>query len=165
LCLFRNLATLILLLSRLNRSIFSWQQIPYKISCITSRTASVTGELQSQVPVTWLSLHFWWKMTFNPSLKIHRFTINEFRCLANGRSDQGGCRAKWNNCIPQDIDTSCRYDNDHRWFPQAMYVTESHHIVLIKFSLLNRTTLTFVLKLSPLQVAKFDGLVGCNCST
>jgi hypothetical protein len=29
-------------------------------------------------------------------------------------------------------------------------------IVLIKFSLLNRTTLTFVLKLSPLQVAKFD---------
>ena len=39
---------------------------------------------------------------------------------------------------------------------QAMYVTESHHIVLIKFSLLNRTTLTFVLKLSPLQVAKFD---------
>ena len=75
-CLFRNLATLILLLSRLNRSIFSWQQIPYKISCITSRTASVTGELQSQVPVTWLSLHFWWKMTFNPSLKIHRFTIN-----------------------------------------------------------------------------------------
>ncbi len=41
-----------------------------------SRTASVTGELQSQVPVTWLSLHFWWKMTFNPSLKIRRFTIN-----------------------------------------------------------------------------------------
>ena len=41
-----------------------------------SRTASVTGELQSQVPVTWLSLHFWWKMTFNPSLKILRFTIN-----------------------------------------------------------------------------------------
>jgi hypothetical protein len=37
-----------------------------------------------------------------------------------------------------------------------MYVTESHHIVLIKFSVLNRTTLTFVLKLSPLQVAKFD---------
>jgi hypothetical protein len=36
-----------------------------------------------------------------------------------------------------------------------MYVTESHHIVLIKFSLLNRTTLTFVLKLSPLQVAKY----------
>jgi hypothetical protein len=35
-------------------------------------------------------------------------------------------------------------------------VTESHHIVLIKFSLLNRTTLIFVLKLSPLQVAKFD---------
>jgi hypothetical protein len=80
---------------------------------------------------------------------------NEFRCLANGRSNQGGCRAKWNNCIPQDIDTSCLYDNDPRWFPQAMYVTESHHIVLI-FSLLNRTTLTFVLKLSPLQVAKFD---------
>ena len=48
------------------------------------------------------------------------------------------------------------YDNDPRWFPQAMYVTESHHIVLIKFSLLNRTTLTFVVKLSPLQVAKFD---------
>ena len=41
-----------------------------------SRTASVTGELQSQVPVTWFSLHFWWKMTFNPSLKIRRFTIN-----------------------------------------------------------------------------------------
>jgi hypothetical protein len=39
---------------------------------------------------------------------------------------------------------------------QAMYVTENHHIVLIKFSLLNRTTLTFILKLSPLQVAKFD---------
>ena len=81
---------------------------------------------------------------------------NEFRCLANGRSDQGGCRAKWNNCIPQDIDTNCRYDNDPRLFPQAMYVTESHHIVLIKFSLLNRTTLTFVLKFSPLQVAQFD---------
>jgi hypothetical protein len=44
-----------------------------------SRTASVTGELQSQVPVTWLSLHFWWKMTFNPSLKIRRFTINSYR--------------------------------------------------------------------------------------
>jgi hypothetical protein len=66
------------------------------------------------------------------------YHFNEFRCLANGRSDQGGCKAKWNNCIPQDIDTSCRYDNDPRWFPQAMYVTESHHIVLIKFSLLNR---------------------------
>ena len=39
---------------------------------------------------------------------------DEFRCLANGRYDQGGCRAKWNNCIPQDIDTSCRYDNDPR---------------------------------------------------
>ena len=27
--------------------------------------------------ITWrLSLHFWWKMTFNPSLKIRRFTIN-----------------------------------------------------------------------------------------
>jgi hypothetical protein len=51
--------------------------------------------------------------------------------------DQGGCSAKWNNCIPQDIDTSCRYDNDPRWFPQAMDVT-------------------FVLKFSPLQVAKFD---------
>jgi hypothetical protein len=70
--------------------------------------------------------------------------------------NQGGCRAKWNNCIPQDIDISCRYDNDPRWFPQALYVTESHHIVLIKCSLLNRTTLTFVLKLSPLQVTKFD---------
>jgi hypothetical protein len=45
-------------------------------SVCNSRTASVTGELQSQVPVTWLSLHFWWKMTFNPSLKIRRFTIN-----------------------------------------------------------------------------------------
>jgi hypothetical protein len=22
--------------------------------------------------------------------------------------DQGGCRTKWHNCIPQDIDTSCR---------------------------------------------------------
>jgi hypothetical protein len=54
---------------------------------------------------------------------------NEFRCLANGRYDQGGCRAKWNNCVPQDIDTSCRYDNDPRWFPQALYVTESHHKV------------------------------------
>jgi hypothetical protein len=31
-----------------------------------------------------------------------------------------------------------------------MDVTESHHIVLIKFSDLNRTTSTFVLKLSPL---------------
>jgi hypothetical protein len=71
-------------------------------------------------------------------------------------ANQGGCRAKWDNCIPQDIDTSCRYDNDPRWFPQAMYVTESHHIVLIKFSHLNRTTSTYVLKLSPLQVAKFD---------
>jgi hypothetical protein len=37
-----------------------------------------------------------------------------------------------------------------------MDVTESHHIVLIKFSDLNRTTSTFVLKLSPLQVATFD---------
>jgi hypothetical protein len=37
-----------------------------------------------------------------------------------------------------------------------MAVTESHHIVLIKFSDLNRTTSTFVLKLSSLQVAKFD---------
>ena len=64
--------------------------------------------------------------------------------------DQGGCRTKWHNCIPQDIDTSCRYDNDPRWFPQEAIN------VLIKFSLLNRTTLTFVLKLSPLQVAKFD---------
>jgi hypothetical protein len=36
-----------------------------------------------------------------------------------------------------------------------MYVTESHHIVLIKFSDLNRTTSTFVLKLSPPQVATF----------
>jgi hypothetical protein len=34
--------------------------------------------------------------------------------------------------------------NDPRWFPQAMDVTESHHIVLIKFSDLNRTTSTFV---------------------
>jgi hypothetical protein len=47
--------------------------------------------------------------------------------------DQGGCSTKWNNCIPQDIDTSCRYDNAPRWFPQAMDVTESHYIVLIKF--------------------------------
>jgi hypothetical protein len=86
---------------------------------------------------------------------VFRKTMN-FECLANGRSDQGGCRAKWNNCIPQDIDTNCRYDNDPRLFSQAMYVTESHHIVLIKFSLLNRTNLTFDLKLSPLQVAKFD---------
>ena len=39
---------------------------------------------------------------------------NKFRCLANGRSDQGGCRAKWDNSIPQDIETSCRYDNDPR---------------------------------------------------
>ena len=31
-----------------------------------------------------------------------------------------------------------------------------HHIVLIKFSDLNRTTSTFVLKLSPLQLATFD---------
>jgi hypothetical protein len=37
-----------------------------------------------------------------------------------------------------------------------MDVTESHHILLIKFSHLNRTTLTFVLKFSPLQVAKFN---------
>jgi hypothetical protein len=37
-----------------------------------------------------------------------------------------------------------------------MNVTKSHHIVLIKFSHLNRTTSTFALKLSPLQVAKFD---------
>jgi hypothetical protein len=66
------------------------------------------------------------------SMFVHHRCVpkdNEFRCLANGRSDQGGCRAKWNNCIPQlaqDIDTSCQYDNDPRWFPQAMYVTESH---------------------------------------
>jgi hypothetical protein len=70
--------------------------------------------------------------------------------------DQGGCRTKWHNCIPQDIDTSCQYDNDPIWFPQAMDVTESHHIVLIKCSDLNRTTSTFVLKLSPLKVATFD---------
>ena len=69
---------------------------------------------------------------------------------------QGGCSTKWNNCIPQDIDTSCRYDNDPRWFPQAMDVTESHHIVLITFSHLNRTTSTFVLKFSPLQVVQFN---------
>ena len=49
---------------------------PNGIKTTHSRTASVTGELQSQVPVTWLSLHFWWKMTCNPSLKIRRFTIN-----------------------------------------------------------------------------------------
>jgi hypothetical protein len=67
--------------------------------------------------------------------------------------DQGGCSTKWNNCIPQDIDTSCRYANDPRWFPQVMDVTESHHIVLNKCSHLNRTTSTFVLKFSPLQVA------------
>ena len=48
--------------------------------------------------------------------------------------DQGGCSTKWNKCIRQDIDTSCRYDNDPRWFPKAMDVTESHLIVLIKFS-------------------------------
>ena len=70
--------------------------------------------------------------------------------------DQGGCRTKWNNCIPQDIDTSCWYENDPRRFLQAMDVTESHHIVFIKFSHLNRTTSTFFLKMSPLEVAKFD---------
>jgi hypothetical protein len=68
--------------------------------------------------------------------------------------DQGGCRTKWHNCIPQDIDTSCRYDNDPRWFPQAMDVTESHHIVLIKISDLNRTTSTFVLNIC--QTSKFN---------
>jgi hypothetical protein len=45
-------------------------------SDIGSRTASVSGELQRQVPITWLSFHFCWKMTFNPSLKIRRLTIN-----------------------------------------------------------------------------------------
>jgi hypothetical protein len=43
-----------------------------------SRNASMTGEFQSQVSVTWLSLHFWWKMVFNPSVKICRFTINMY---------------------------------------------------------------------------------------
>ena len=56
-------------------------------------------------------------MSFIVDVKKHHRCVpkdNEFRCLANDRSDQGGCRAKWNNCIPQDIDTSCRYDNDPR---------------------------------------------------
>ena len=56
-------------------------------------------------------------VSFIVDVKKHHRCVpkdNEFRCLANGRSDQGGCRAKWNNCIPQDIDTSCRYDNDPR---------------------------------------------------
>jgi hypothetical protein len=181
----------------------------------TSRTASVTGELQSQVPVTWLSLHFWWKMTMYVTeshhivlikfsllnrttltfvlklspLQVAKFdvctqytsvmflNINNkrhlsvhpkeyisfyvfffffFSCINTVFFSLIELFVLQNNCIPQDIDTSCRYDNDPRWFPQAMYVTESHHIVLIKFSVLNRTTLTFVLKLSPLQVAKFN---------
>ena len=53
-------------------------------------------------------------VSFIVDVKKHHRCVpkdNEFRCLAN---DQGGCRAKWNNCIPQDIDTSCRYDNDPR---------------------------------------------------
>jgi hypothetical protein len=57
--------------------------------------------------------------------------------------DQGGCRTKWHNCIPQDIDTSCRYDNDPRWFPQAMDVTESYSVQISNFatwSLLNFKT-------------------------
>ena len=45
---------------------------------ISSRKASVTGDIQSHVSVTWLSLHFWWKMTFNPSVKIRQFTINAY---------------------------------------------------------------------------------------
>ena len=56
-------------------------------------------------------------VSFIVNVKKHHQCVpkdNEFRCLANDRSDQGGCRAKWNNCIPQDIDTSCRYDNDPR---------------------------------------------------
>ena len=32
----------------------------------------------SKNKVTWLSRHFWWKMTFNPSVKIRRFTINTY---------------------------------------------------------------------------------------
>ena len=34
---------------------------------IISRKASVTGEVQSQFSVTWFSLHFLWKITFNSS--------------------------------------------------------------------------------------------------
>ena len=50
----------------------------YGRSSINSRNASVTGEFQSQVSVTWFSLHFLWKRTFNPSVKIRRFTINMY---------------------------------------------------------------------------------------
>ena len=45
-------------------------------------------------------------VSFIVDVKKHHRCVpkdNEFLCLANGRSDQGGCRAKWNNCIPQDI--------------------------------------------------------------
>jgi hypothetical protein len=45
--------------------------------------------------------------------------------------DQGGCRSKWHNCIPQDIDTSCRFDNEPRWFPQlffGMYLTKYQNL-------------------------------------
>ena len=45
---------------------------------IPSRNASATWEFQSQFLVTWLSLHFCWKMTFNPLFTIRRFTINTY---------------------------------------------------------------------------------------
>ena len=38
----------------------------------------MTGEFQSQFSVTWLSLHFLWKMTFNTSFKLRRFAINSY---------------------------------------------------------------------------------------
>jgi hypothetical protein len=74
---------------------------------------------------------------------LHIFQFNWFFVLQYCFRHYAFCNLDWgitiyyhfkfkkNSSIPQDIDTSCRYDNDPRWFPQAMYVTESHHIVQI----------------------------------
>ena len=45
--------------------------------CSNSREASDAGEFHLKT-VTWLSRHFLWKMTFNPSVKIRQFTINTY---------------------------------------------------------------------------------------
>ena len=96
-------------------------------------------------------------VSFIVDVKKHHRCVpkdNEFRCLANGQSIKVGVALSEtiasHKTLTLVVGMTMILDDFLR------YVTESHHIVLIKFSLLNRTTLTFVLKLSPLQVAKFD---------
>jgi hypothetical protein len=79
-------------------------------------------------------------VSFIVDVKKHHRCVpkdNEFRCLANGQSIKVGVALSG---------TTASHKGS---FPQAMDVTESHHIVLIKFSHLNRTTSTFVLKFNP----------------